>query len=100
MSLEDALKETIQALRDVEPPKQDVVIHEFPIVFSEEHDKFPVRVGNHHERHFFPRHWTGAEVEDWLWRKADREDKKVLRKDVEVKSREEYANGSEMIPCL
>lgn len=71
-----------------------------PIVFSVEHDEVLVQIGNYHERSYFPRHWTDSEIEDWLWRKADRESKRVLRREVKIKSRKCYTNGSRYEDCL
>ena len=65
-----------------------------PIVFSAEHDEVIVQIGNYHDCIFFPRHWDNSEIEDWLWRKADRESNRVLRREVKVKKREQYTNGS------
>ncbi len=73
---------------------EDARVRGFPVVFSVEHDELLVQVGNHHVHSFFPRHWLDSEIEDWLWRKADRESKRVLRREVKVKSRERYVNAS------
>lgn len=61
-----------------------VVKEELPVLFSVPHDKLVVRVGNHHEYPYFPSHWDDSEIEDWIWRNADRKDRRVLRREVTV----------------
>ena len=64
-------------------------------VFSREHDLVKYVVVYHHDQEYFPSSWTDLEIEDWLWRKADRAGKRVLRREISVKSRKDYGMGLE-----
>ena len=63
-----------------------------PKVFSVAHDSVVVKVGNWNEYTEFPSHWSDSEIEDWVWRHADRRDKRVLRREIRLRSRKPYNN--------
>ncbi len=61
-----------------------------PRVFSRPHDEVWLRIVNGHERHHFPSAWTGAEIEDWVFRQKDRESYRVLRREISIIRRKPY----------